>query len=264
MILLIPFAGFVVGFLIGVTGMGGGALMTPFLIGVLKFNPAIAVGTDLIFAAFTKLFGGYRHLKHGHLKINEVGWLALGSLPASWFGSRIMLINQSNTVWTEEIFPTLLGLILIVVGFITFFSKRKLKVKTNLEKHPSGWVLIIFGVIGGFLVGLTSIGGGTIIMALLILFYSLPTNNLVGLDITHGAILASFSATFYLIHQQVDWPTVILLICGSLPGVFLGALFVKKAVNFPLKKILGLILFFLGWFYILYFKKMRYKSWRRM
>lgn len=239
-----------VGLLIGLTGMGGGAIMTPFLIGIMQLNPVTAVGTDLVFASVIKWIGGFGHLKFGHFKLKEVGWLALGSLPASWLGSKVMMINQTNQVWLQRGFPIMLGCILLGVGYIAIFPRhvRFLKLSANKTHHG---LLIIIGGLGGFLVGLTSIGGGTVIMALLILFFTLPSNKLVGLDISHGALLATFSALLYISNQHVNWLISFLLIVGGIPGVILGTKLGHQLKGLYLKRILGGLLFFLGLFYLL-------------
>ena len=222
-------AGLLVGFLIGLTGMGGGALMTPFLLIVMKMNPIAAVATDLMYASVTKLVGGYQHYRHSAVELDKVAWMACGSLPASFLGARIILGFKTNPQIVDQILPNVLGIVLILVSLIIFARiSRLVGPKEYIELHwPSPPLLILVGAVGGVLVGLTSIGGGTVIMALMLLFFSIPLNEMVGLDVLHGAVLALFSALTYALAGQTDWPVVGLLLIGSLPGVWLGA----RAIN---------------------------------
>lgn len=233
-------AGFVVGFLIGLTGMGGGAVMTPFLILVMHLNPITAVGTDLVFATVTKLIGGAKHWREENISFTRVAWLASGSLPAAILTSRYAVTHTDNTFFVEELLPTLLGSILVIVGLILFGRIfRLLGPKEYIEiQWPAPAALVLIGGAGGALVGLTSIGGGTVIMALFLIFFSIPLNYLVGLDVMHGALLALAAALTYVFSGQVEWDLAGLMICGSLPGVWLGARSVKR---FDLRIVRGIL-----------------------
>lgn len=231
MIYFLPiFMGFIVGFLIGLTGMGGGAIMTPFLILFIKLNPILAVGTDLVFAATTKIVGGMQHWREKNVDFKKVGWLTLGSLPAAFFAARFNIGQATNTQFIEDIFPRILGVVLILVG-ITIISRTfgwiGPKNKESI-KIPGPLALISIGIVGGILVGLTSIGGGTVIMALFLIFFSIPLHRLVGLDVAHGALLASVTAIPYILSEQVEWGLAGLLLTGSIPGSWLGARLVNR------------------------------------
>ena len=218
-------AGLAIGFLIGLTGMGGGALMTPFLLAVMKYDPVLAVGTDLAFAAITKIIGGIGHHHESKISLKPVLWMAAGSIPASILGSQFILSQTDNRQLIDEFLPNLLGWTLVIVSVIIIArSFRVLGPKKESEvRYPSPWALVAIGAIGGVLVGMTSIGGGTVIMALLLLFFSIPLNFMVGLDVMHGALLAIISAFSYIFAGQTDWTAVGLRLIGSLPGVWLGA-----------------------------------------
>lgn len=236
-------AGLVIGFLIGLTGMGGGALMTPFLISIMHFDPIRAIGTDLAFAAITKIVGGLGHHQESKVSIKPVLWMAVGSLPASVLSSRFILTQVGNTELIENFLPALLGWTLILVSMIIiarvfrFFGPKK----ESQVRYPPPWSLIIIGAIGGLLVGTTSSGGGTVIMALLLLFFSIPLNYMVGLDVMHGALLAIIAALSYIFAGQTDWASVGLLLIGSLPGVWLGARIVHRLNLLVVRGILGLL-----------------------
>ncbi len=232
-----------IGFLIGLTGMGGGALMTPFLLIVMKFDPILAVGTDLTFASITKFIGGIGHHHESKISFKPVLWMATGSIPASILGSQYVLRHADNRQLIEEFLPNLLGWTLTIVSLIIIARTfRVLGPKKESEvRYPSPWALIAIGAIGGLLVGMTSIGGGTVIMALLLLFFSMPLNYMVGLDVMHGALLSIISALSYIFAGQVDWSSVGLLIIGSLPGVWLGARTVHRVNLLLVRGILGLL-----------------------
>lgn len=241
-------AGFTVGFLIGLTGMGGGALMTPFLILVMKMNPILAVGTDLTFATITKITGSIQHRRQENTTFRAVAWMALGSIPASFVGARLVLRISQETHEAPKFLPTLLGAVLVVVGIIVLARnmgvlRQKGSVK---EKWPSPPTLTLIGMIGGFLVGLTSIGGGTVIMALLLVFFSIPVNYMVGLDVAHAAILTFVPAATYAWSGQIDWSLVGLLLVGSIPGVWLGAHAVSRVDHRLVQTLLGLLILGVG------------------
>ena len=242
-ILIMVGAGLVIGFLIGLTGMGGGALMTPFLIAVMKFDPVLAVGTDLAFAAITKIIGGAQHHHESKISVKPVLWMAVGSIPAAILGSQFILRQTDNRHLIDEFLPMLLGWTLIIVSVIILARVfRFLGPKKESEvRYPAPWALIVIGTIGGALVGMTSIGGGTVIMALLLLFFSIPLNFMVGLDVMHGALLAIISAFSYIFAGQTDWSVVGYLLIGSLPGVWLGARTVHRINLLLVRGILAIL-----------------------
>lgn len=247
-ILIMISAGLLIGFLIGLTGMGGGALMTPFLITIMKFDPVLAVGTDLAFAAITKIIGGTQHQHETKLSIKPVLWIAVGSIPSSIIGSQFILRQTDNRHLIDEVLPTLLGWTLIVVSTIIIAQVfRLLGPKKETEvRYPSALALIIIGAVGGALVGMTSIGGGTVIIALLLLFFSMPLNHMVGLDVMHGALLAIVSALSYIFAGQTDWHSVGLLLIGSLPGVWMGARTVHRINLNIVRGILAMLILIVG------------------
>jgi len=241
-------AGIVVGFLVGMTGMGGGAVMTPFLILVLKVDPILAVGTDLVFASITKIGGGLQHWRQKTVWLKPVLWMALGSLPASFIGARYLLTHVGDDSLVDDMLPIFLGVVLTIVSVILFarvagWPKSQLGAAV---RWPSAWALIVVGAIGGFLVGVTSIGGGTVIMALMVIFFVIPPDQLVGLDVSHGAMLALFTAATYAIAGQVNWSLIGWLVLGSLPGVWLGARAVKIVSQNVVRTVLGILLFIAG------------------
>ncbi len=239
--------GMFVGFLIGLTGMGGGSLMTPFLLIVMKLDPVLAVGTDLTFAAITKIAGGIQHRREKNVSFKRVLWMACGSLPASILGSQFVL-HEADQPLVQKGLPILLGVTLIVVSLIILArTLRLLGPADHVEiVWPAPWALILIGAIGGLLVGLTSIGGGTVIMALLMIFFSIPLNAMVGLDVVHGAILAIITALNYTSAGKADWSLVGLLLIGSVPGAWLGARLVNRVDRRIVRAFLSVLVLWAG------------------
>ena len=173
--------------------MGGGALTTPFLILGLGLNPVLAIGTDLVFAAVTKIVGGIRHWRQDNVAPGLVLWMALGSLPATVVGAQILLSSSQNSQFVQVGLPKLLGVTLIGVALILLY--RQFWGPAGQEAHDSNaprvGTIVLIGVCGGLLVGMTSVGGGTVIMVLLIIFCTIPVQQMIGLDVMHGALLTT-------------------------------------------------------------------------
>ena len=235
-------AGLLIGFLIGLTGMGGGALMTPFLLLVMKLNPITAIGTDLAFAAITKVVGSAQHYRHGHISPKQVAWMALGSLPSSFASAQLVLRLPPHIIQTT--LPIMLGSVLILIGGIIMAQALELiHPRTSAELvWPRPLAMVSIGVVGGFLVGMTSIGGGTVIMALLMIFFTIPIQYLVGLDVLHGALLATVAALTYAMSGQTDWSLVSRLLIGSLPGAWLGAHAINRLDRRVVRTVLALLI----------------------
>lgn len=239
-------AGLGVGILIGMTGMGGGAIMTPFLILVMKVDPILAIGTDLTFASITKWLSGIQHLHQNRINLKSVLWMALGSLPASYVTSHYIISKAGSSDELRPILTLILGGVLVLISLYTFArSMNWIKISMD-ENWPPVWVLTLVGMVGGGLVGLTSVGSGTIIMATLLVFYSIPAAQLVGMDVLHGAILTSIPAIVYALGGQVDWNLAAWLLVGSIPGGWVGTRLVSVVPQRVVRGILSVILLFAG------------------
>jgi len=241
-------AGLAVGFLIGLTGMGGGALMTPFLLIVMKLDPVLAVGTDLAFAAITKVTGSIQHRRENNVSLRRVLWMACGSIPASYIGAQFILRQTENRELIEETLPALRGITLSSVSVIMLARVFCMLGPSEVVeiRWPAPWALVVIGGFGGALVGMTSIGGGTVIMALLLIFFSIPLNLMVGIDVVHGALLAVITALNYAFAGQTDWGLVGLLLIGSLPGAWLGAKMVNRLNRNVVRGVLAVLVFGAG------------------
>jgi uncharacterized membrane protein YfcA len=220
--------GAVVGLLVGLTGMGGASLMTPLLILVLGVKPTLAVGTDLIYSTVTKTVGTTVHLRQQTVAPRIALRMAYGSVPGAILGVVALgrLQTHLNTTAVNGIVLHLLGFMLIIVS-VTMAARLLLAGKISL-----GWdglhrherlILPIAGFIVGFLVGLTSVGSGTLLVVVLTLCTRMPASRLVGTDILHAAILTAVAGIAHLTLGNVNIPLTVSLLTGSIPGVLVGS-----------------------------------------
>jgi uncharacterized membrane protein YfcA len=231
---LLALAGLVGGFAVGLTGMGGGALMTPALVLLFKVDPKVAVASDLVNSLVMKPIGGAVHARRGTTHWALVRWMVVGSVPAAFAGA--FLLNQlgdSKHVQTE--IKALLGWALLVASVaivakaaLTVRSAQRMKalgVEPNLQPHTVKPVpSILIGAVGGFIVGMTSVGSGSLMIVLLMLLYPrLSSKSLVGTDLVQAVPLVVSAVIGQLLFGRVDFGLAGALILGSVPGVYLGA-----------------------------------------
>ena len=241
--------GFGIGALVGMTGMGGGSLMTPLLILVFGINPVTAIGTDIFYAAVTKTVGGWRHLRMKTVNLGLTFWLALGSVPASVAGVWLISILQSS-IGEEEldsIVYALLGGTLLMVGIITL--ARALILTDLIEerddfeiKHRHKVAAVTIGVCTGLVIGVTSAGSGTVIAILLITVFRLTPRRVVGTDVFHAAILLWAAGMAHWVSGNVDFGLAGNILLGSVPGVIVGAHYATRAPVGFLRTALGVVL----------------------
>ena len=213
--------GLLVGFLVGLTGMGGGALMTPILILFFGFDAKVAVGTDLLHGAVFKSFGAAQHRMLGTVHARLALWMLLGSAPLSLVG-----IQVANSMSSTDELQRIVGIALIIGG--TGFL-----LKTYIHGHPSDapfilgrrdkLVAVAIGASCGFVVGLTSVGSGTFFGLAMLFLYPLTAYKMVGTDMFHAAMLLWIAGVASLIHGNVDTHAMAWLLVGSIPGVLIGS-----------------------------------------
>src|SRR6266705_4495420 len=217
--------GFVVGVLIGLTGIGGGVLLLPVLIFGLRVPAIVAVGSDAVFNFITKIPSSVVHLSKGTVRRKVVIALALGSVPGSILGVR--LLQHLRVVYgggVNDFIKTVVGILLIVVSTLLFLQRRIEEQVANLPPTAKSFAgMEIIGVVPVFLVGMTSVGSGSIIMMLLLLFYSYPPRVMVGTDIVHAVILTGVTSLLHFRLGNVDLSLVGALLAGSIPGGLLGS-----------------------------------------
>jgi uncharacterized membrane protein YfcA len=216
-------AGAAVGVLVGMTGMGGGSLMTPMLILIFGFNPKTAVGTDILHGAIFKSFGAFRHRQLGNVHVPLALWMLAGSAPLSLVGVQIA---SSFSASTQSTMGRVVGgaLILGGIGFAVKMFLRGYRGDAPLHLSTRDKVFaILIGASCGFVVGLTSVGSGTFFGLAMLLLYPLTARRIVGTDMLHAALLLWVAGAGHLIHGNVDLHAMAWLLVGSIPGVLLGS-----------------------------------------
>lgn len=243
----LPLYGLVVGLLMGTTGMGGGAVMTPLLILGVGLPSTLAIGTDLVYATATKLVGTAQHWRQATIDRRVVRDLATGSLPSAlvavvvlaWFHSR-------DAQTTERWLQWIIGIALLLAAGL--LVRRLVLVRTPSVSLTAPYLrrrVILIGAVGEFLVGLTSIGSGSLILALLVLLsVPLASEQLVGTDLAHATLLVGVTALAHLTLGRVDLAVAGQLLLGSIPGVLIGSYLTpripRRALQFGLATLLVL------------------------
>ena len=238
-------AGLLVGFVVGLTGMGGGALMTPILVLLFRINPLSAVSSDIVAAVVMKPVGGGVHLRRGTVNLNLVRWLAIGSVPAAFCG--VLVLRAIGAPEFADRLRVLLGVVLLVAA-AAIIAKGVLQTRRptgsgvhSITVRPARTVLI--GVIGGVVVGMTSVGSGSVMIVLLMLLYpALSSNELVGTDLVQAIPLVLAAAIVHLFFGDLQLGLTASLLLGSVPGVYLGARVSSRAPDRIIRPVLVVVL----------------------
>jgi uncharacterized protein len=245
-------AGLLVGLLVGLTGVGGGSLMTPLLVLMFGFHPSTAVGTDLLYASLTKTVGS---TVHGHR--DTVDWqivrrLAMGSVPAAALTIIALYWLGKPTAQTELVIKLTLGVTLIFTAIAIVFQVRIVRWASHRfgvnETPRQAPATIALGALLGILVSITSVGAGAIgVTALLMLYPGLPVRRIVGSDIAHAVPLTLVAGLGHWLQGGVDVSLLAALLIGSIPGVIIGSLLGSRAPDRLLRPLLATVLFVVGW-----------------
>ncbi len=251
---LYSLSGLLVGILVGLTGVGGGSLMTPLLVLVFRIHPATAVGTDLLYAAITKSVGTAIHGGKQTIDWKMVGLLALGSIPATlltlWginaFGKSDETSKLITTVLGYALFLTA-GLLLLR-GVIRKYAASQQNTEQRQRHSRRRMVLtVLTGLVLGFLVSLSSVGAGALgVTALILLYPQLPTVRIVGSDIAHAVPLTFLAGMGYFALGKVDTVMLLALLIGSIPGIVVGSFLAPKVPEKALRVLLAAVLTLVG------------------
>jgi len=249
MLILLKIAiGFLVGTLIGLTGIGGGVLLLPLLIFVLHVPAIMAVGSDAVFNFVTKIGSSWVHLSRGTVRRRVVLALAAGSVPGSILGvSFLTHLRHVYGAGVNDLIKTAIGILLIIIPILLLLQRRienSVAVRPPTAKSFLGMTII--GMVAGFLVGMTSVGSGSIIMMLLLLFYSYPPKVMVGTDIVHAVILTGVTSLLHYRLGNVNPGLVGYLLIGSIPGGLIGAHLSTRVPVLWLRRILCAVLLITG------------------
>lgn len=246
---LLVAGGFIVGLLVGLTGVGAGSLTTPFLISVIGINPVVAVGTDLLFACITKTSSAWRHHRLNNVDYKILGWLALGSLP----GAALVFLAVWLTGMEAKALAVTIRLVLAITLIVSAIaialypliarsvSSGKLVNATAAVPRPE-WTFLL-GVVIGITVALTSVGAGAIgVVVLTALYPALTMRRLVGTDVVHAIPLTLVAGLGHLSFGHVDLPLLATLLAGSVPGIALGTRLTGVLPDHVLRALLAAIL----------------------
>jgi len=240
--------GFIVGILIGMSGVGGGVLLLPVLIFGLRVPAIVAVGSDAVFNFFTKIPASLMHLKKGTVRRKVVIALSVGSVPGSILGVKLLMhIRHLYGDGVNNFIKSAVGVLLILIPLLLLFQKRIEERVVNRPPTMKGFAgMALIGLIAGFLVGMTSVGSGSMIMMLLLLFYSFPPKVNVGTDIVHAVVLTGVTGFLHFRLGNVDPTLVVTLLIGSIPGGLIGSHLATRMPMLWLRRILCMLLLITG------------------
>lgn len=242
--------GLLVGILVGMTGVGGAALLTPILM-MIGINPAVAVGTDLFYNSITKMFGTLQHWRQKTVNLRLVLYLALGSIPGTVIAIILLQVFDYFFQNQDQIIKYFIGYTLVIVAGATIFqtyftSYFKTKPGQTDPLYEKKVLTIFIGCFLGFIVGLTSIGSGSLFAIALLYIYRIKTSELVGTDITHAFALVTVAGFMHAGLGNVDFLLATNLLIGSIPGVIVGSSLSTKIPAKPLRTIMALAILFAG------------------
>lgn len=247
-------AGLFVGFVVGMTGVGGGSLMTPILLW-FGIPPTTAVGTDLLYAAFTKIGGVYVHNKKKNINWTITGWLSLGSVPAALITLWILESIKTDITAMNAIIKYSLGWALLFTSIAVLFKKRIMIFsqkhagdRFHYESKTQNMLTVAIGVLLGATVTLTSIGAGALgTVTLFFLYPILPTPRLVGTEIAHAVPLTLVAGIGHASMGNLDLALLGQLLLGSLPGIYMGSMLSGKVPDLFLRNAIAVMLFMVGY-----------------
>lgn len=248
------FTGFLVGFIVGVTGVGGGSLMTPLLVMVFGVAPATAVGTDLLYASLTKLAGSWAHDRRGTVDWKVVKLLALGSIPAALLSIWLLKTMALDEKHTKTLITSVLSVALVLTALALLLKPYLQK----LGRRPDGAIFelharhlpgatVLTGAVLGVLVTLSSVGAGALgVVVLLFLYPRAPAARIVGTDIAHAVPLTLVAGLGHAALGTVDYGLLGSLLLGSVPGIYLGSHIGVKIPERILRPMLASMLLLIG------------------
>lgn len=244
-------SGLLIGLLVGMTGMGGGSLLTPILVIFFGFQPTLAVGTDVLHGAIFKSFGAVRHRRLGTVHARLTFWMFLGSGPMSLLGVVVATWLSHHSSGAEDIEAYAIG-VALVIGGMGLVAKTFIKRGVQPDDAPflltrrDRLIAFALGAVCGFVVGLTSVGSGTFFGLVMVLVFPLTLPKIVGTDIFHAAALLWVAGFGHLVAGNVDLRTMGWLLTGSIPGVLISSHFTLKVPDRALRLGLASVLMLSG------------------
>jgi len=248
-------AGFIVGFVVGLTGVGGGSLMTPILVLFFHISPTLAVGTDLLYAAITKAGGVWIHARNGTVQWRIVGLMAMGSIPMSIATIFLLEYLDAQGINYDKAITTSLSIALILTSGVILFKTQilalsrfeRMQIIKDLHHRLQIPITVVVGMLLGSLVTLSSVGAGALGAAILFLLYPrLPAIAIVGTDLAHAVPLTAIAGIGHFHLGSVDFTLLAGLLVGSLPGIYLGSHLGVKLPERFLRPLLATMLLGIG------------------
>jgi len=243
-----------VGTLVGLTSMGGAALMTPLLMMFGGMKPVVAVGTDLAYGAVTKIVGACMHWKQKTVDLRVALFLACGSIPGGGCGFLMIQYLHTHGLNADQIVKRALGIVLVITAVIMIVRTLRQAKQPSQPGRVSAFILshrkfaiIAWGAVIGFAVGLTSVGSGSLIAPFLMVLFPYDSARVVGTDVFHAAILVSVTAALHGNAGHVDWHMVPIMLAGSIPGVLIGSYLAPRLPSRPLRVGIGSVLLATGY-----------------
>jgi uncharacterized protein len=244
----------VVGLLVGMTGAGGGALMTPMLILLFGVKAPAAISSDLVAAVVMRPVGAVVHMRKGTVNYRLVGWLALGSVPAAFLGAYLLhLLGKSSGTHVEQALGAALltGAAAMVIRYVMDLRGGKDRAAALRELVARPLPTVVIGVVGGVIVGLTSVGSGSLMIVLLLFLYPMiSAGRLVGTDLTQAVPLTLAAAAGALVFGHVEFGVTVSIILGSVPAVLVGSLFSSRAKDAWVRPVIAFVIFASGLKYV--------------
>jgi uncharacterized protein len=232
-----------VGILVGLTGIGGGSLMTPLLVIFIGTKPVVAVGTDIAYGAITKTLGGWRHLRSGTVDMGLSKWLAFGSVPGSVAGvvavERISALHGDGLLW--GVASALLFTAVVTLARALFVVNPQERHSVPIEGRVKAGAVAL-GLFLGFLLGVTSVGSGALVGLALILVFRLTPHRVVGTDVFHAAMMLWAAGLAHVVAGNIDYTLMGPILIGSLPGVWIGEHLARRIPAAALRPALGCVM----------------------
>lgn len=243
---IVALAGLLVGFVVGLTGMGGGALMTPILVLLFKIEPLAAVSSDIVASMIMKPIGGGIHFKRGSVNKELVKWLVMGSIPSAFLGV-VLLKTLGHGAELQGIVKSSLGcaLLVVAIGLVVrpLLVRARKPGESQMPLHVKKLPTLLIGVAGGLIVGLTSVGSGSLMIIMLLMLYpSFKLSELVGTDLVQAVPLVASAALGHVLFGDFKFALTASILIGAVPGVFLGAQLSSRAPDSVIRPALIIVL----------------------
>ena len=250
-------AGLLVGILVGLTGMGGGALLTPILVLIFRVNPLTAISSDLLTSLVMKPVGGAVHLRKGTVNLKLVGWLVCGSVPMAFFGAYLLHLIAGNSAAQSETAQTnvelalgialLVGASAMVLRYVLDWRSGQERTAAIAQVTPRPLLTIAVGMVGGVIVGITSVGSGSLMIVMRLFLYPLlSAGQLVGTDLTQAVPLTAAAALGALAFGHVEFAVTTSIVLGSIPAVLVGSFLSSRAPDKYIRPVITFVIFASG------------------